>query len=142
VSEPEVNRVVAIDLATSAQTVIRVGTTPGPIAVTPDSGQLWVVNIGSGDASRVDTATNRVTGALRLGSTPSGVAVTPDGSKVWFAVAGEWLFASSTFGEMGRAGDRGPTSATVLANGATGDKPDVCRVARQSPVSRTSGRRP
>jgi YVTN family beta-propeller protein len=53
-------------------TVIPVGSLP--CASAPGAGAMWVTNYGDGTLSRIDPATNRVTGTFPVGTNPCGVA--------------------------------------------------------------------
>jgi YVTN family beta-propeller protein len=53
--------------------------------VTPDGKYVYVTDVGSGNVSVIDTASNAVAATIRVGGGPVGIAVTPDGKYVYVA---------------------------------------------------------
>lgn len=68
--------------------VIKVGSVPKFLAVTPDGSKLLVSNWISYTLSVVDTATGQETAQVKLGRYPRGIAVSPDSSLAYVAVMG------------------------------------------------------
>jgi YVTN family beta-propeller protein len=69
---------------------VAVGAQPFGVAVTPDSGTVYVGNSNQqqsvgGSVSVIAASSNTVTQTITVGNLPFGVAVTPDGSKVYVA---------------------------------------------------------
>lgn len=78
--EPMVRTLIAL-LATTATTIAAAPTTVTPVTVGVQPcaeigafGSVWVANYGSATLSRVDPATNKVTGTVKVGSEPCGLA--------------------------------------------------------------------
>jgi YVTN family beta-propeller protein len=74
--------------------VIRVGSVPKFLAVTPDGRYLLVTNWVSFTMSVVDTATGRELREIKLGRHPRGIAVAPDSSIAYVAVMGSTSIAA------------------------------------------------
>ncbi len=67
-------------------TPIGVGTTPIPIAITPDGKRAYVANYEENSVSVIDTETNAVIGSpIKVGIEPWGIAITPDGKDAYVA---------------------------------------------------------
>ena len=63
--------------------IVKVGSGPIGVAVSPDGGRAYVTNGGSNTVSVIDTSTNKVTATVKVGSSPNGITVIPDGEKVY-----------------------------------------------------------
>lgn len=59
------------------------------LGYSPDSKTLAVVSIASNSVTLIDTATNRVKGAIYVGRSPHEAFFTPDGRELWVTVRGE-----------------------------------------------------
>ena len=59
------------------------------LGYSPDSKTLAVVSIGSNSVTLIDTATNKVKGAVYVGRSPHEAFFTPDGRELWVTVRGE-----------------------------------------------------
>jgi YVTN family beta-propeller protein len=55
------------------------------IAITPNGKTAYVSNFAANMVSRIDTATNTVTGTIPVGNNPVGVAISPDGTRAYVA---------------------------------------------------------
>jgi len=55
----------------------------GPVALSPDGTELYVVNTPGDTLDVIDTATRTVTSRIPVGLDPVSVAVRPDGAEVW-----------------------------------------------------------
>jgi YVTN family beta-propeller protein len=62
-------------LASSSTTVTKITVGQAPCAEIGGFGSVWVANYGSSTLSRVDPATNKVTGTVKVGAEPCGLAV-------------------------------------------------------------------
>lgn len=81
--------VTPITLATrSAGRPIRVGHSPGAIALSPNGGTAYVVNSGSDSVTPIETSTRRRDRAIPVGRDPRGIAVTPDGRTAFVSNSG------------------------------------------------------
>jgi YVTN family beta-propeller protein len=58
---------------------IAVGKLPVDLAVAPDGKTAYVVNLGEGTVTAIDTQTNQAVGSIPVGANPAGIAITPDG---------------------------------------------------------------
>ena len=77
-------RVTPIDLATNtAGAAIPVGSSPSPVAITPDGKTVYVGNAFDGTVTPIDVATNTAGPAIPVGPGPSGIAITPDGGTAY-----------------------------------------------------------
>jgi YVTN family beta-propeller protein len=56
---------------------------PFDVAVTPDGGELWVVNAGSNDLSVIDVASVQLMAHLEVGDNPRGIVLSPDGATAY-----------------------------------------------------------
>jgi YVTN family beta-propeller protein len=56
---------------------------PFDAAVTPDGGELWVVNAASNDLSVVDLATGYLAAHVEVGHNPRGIVLSPDGTTAY-----------------------------------------------------------
>jgi YVTN family beta-propeller protein len=56
---------------------------PFDAAVTPDGGELWVVNAASNDLTVVDLATRKRIAHIEVGDNPRGVVLSPDGTTTY-----------------------------------------------------------
>ncbi|MFB7326361.1 protein kinase [Streptomyces sp. NPDC056190] len=74
----------------SSVSSIRVGNSPGGVAVSPDGRRAYATNyFGPASVSVIDTATNRTVGnPIDVGDKPQGVAVSPDGRRAYTANSG------------------------------------------------------
>jgi YVTN family beta-propeller protein len=80
------NTVSVIDTATNIVTgIVKVGSNPVGVAVSPDGKKAYAVNEGSNSVSVIDMATNNIIATVSVGTNPNGVAVAPDGTKVYVA---------------------------------------------------------
>ncbi|MDQ1253377.1 MAG: hypothetical protein QG646_2544 [Euryarchaeota archaeon] len=78
------NTVFLIDTATNAVAgIVKVGSNPVGVAVSPDGTKAYVANYYGKTVSVIDTATNTVTANVNVGNSPNGIAVNPDGTKVY-----------------------------------------------------------
>ena len=68
--------------------VIRVGSIPKYLAVTPDSKTLLVTNWTSGDISIINTEKGKEIKRLKLGRYPRGIAISPKGEVAYIAIMG------------------------------------------------------
>ncbi len=59
------------------------------LGFSPDHRTLAVVSIGSNGVTLIDTATNKVKGAVYVGRSPHEAFFTPNGRELWIAVRGE-----------------------------------------------------
>ncbi|HKP02700.1 MAG TPA: YncE family protein [Chthoniobacterales bacterium] len=59
------------------------------LGYSPDSKTLAVVSVGSNSVTLIDTATNKVKGAVYLGRSPHEAFFTPNGRELWITVRGE-----------------------------------------------------
>jgi YVTN family beta-propeller protein len=66
--------------------VVKVGSVPKYVAVTPDDRWVLVSNWAGKDLSVVDTATNQEVRRLKIGPHPRGIVVDPQGCKAYIAV--------------------------------------------------------
>lgn len=58
---------------------------PFDLTFSPDGQRLYVVNLGSGDVSVIDLATQRRVAHVEVGDGPRGIVLTPDGRKAYVA---------------------------------------------------------
>ncbi|MFB7114183.1 serine/threonine-protein kinase, partial [Streptomyces sp. NPDC056291] len=74
----------------SSVSSIRVGNSPGGVAVSPDGRRAYATNyFGPASVSVIDTAANRTVGnPIDVGDKPQGVAVSPDGRRAYTANSG------------------------------------------------------
>jgi len=56
---------------------------PFDAAVTPDGGELWVVNAASNDVTVLDLATRRLAAHVEVGENPRGIVISNDGSTAY-----------------------------------------------------------
>ncbi|MFI5287671.1 MAG: PKD domain-containing protein [Candidatus Dormibacteria bacterium] len=78
------NSVTPIDTATNtAGTAIAVGTSPGPIAITPDGKTAYVVEYQSNSVLPITLATNTPGTPIAVGTFPAGIAIAPDGKMAY-----------------------------------------------------------
>jgi YVTN family beta-propeller protein len=56
---------------------------PFDAALTPDGGELWVVNAASNDLSVIDLADRRLAAHIEVGHNPRGIVLSPDGSMAY-----------------------------------------------------------
>jgi YVTN family beta-propeller protein len=59
------------------------------LGYSPDSKTLAVVSVASNSVTLIDTATNKVKGAIYVGRSPHEAFFTPDGRELWVTVRGE-----------------------------------------------------
>ena len=133
-----------VDLATgtagapiSAINSVSLGTAPDAIAISPNGGDAFVTNAGSGTVSQV-TLTNDVATAIttgQAGTDPLGVAVTPDGTGVYIADG-----VPTTVGTTTPPGTVSvlttPTTAEQPASIAVGEGPDAIAITPdQAPIA-------
>jgi len=59
------------------------------LGYSPDSKTLAVVSVGSNSVTLIDTATNKIKGAVYLGRSPHEPFFTPNGRELWVTVRGE-----------------------------------------------------
>jgi YVTN family beta-propeller protein len=115
-----VYRIPAETLAIDA--VIRVGSVPKYLAVTPDDRYLVVSNWCSFDLSIIDLATQREVARVEVGRHPRGIAITPDSRLAYVAVMGGGRIAVidlTTFAEVGSIPTgRGPRHLVMAPDGA------------------------
>ncbi|MFB3827039.1 MAG: YncE family protein [Bryobacteraceae bacterium] len=78
VSNTDSGTVAAVDLATSAATLIPTAARPQGAVLAPD-GRLFVVNTGAARITIIDTASLKVTGSIATGNGPGRIALTPNG---------------------------------------------------------------
>jgi YVTN family beta-propeller protein len=64
-------------------TVLRGGTDPEQVALSPDGTRLYVANEDADTASILDVATGEILAALPVGGEPEGVTISPDGQFVY-----------------------------------------------------------
>jgi YVTN family beta-propeller protein len=78
------------EATTPSVSSIRVGNSPGGVAVSPDGRRAYATNyFDPASVSVIDTATNRTVGKpIPVGSKPQGVAVSPDGRRAYVANSG------------------------------------------------------
>lgn len=78
------NTVSVIDMDTNAIVTTITGIdSPTRIAVSPDSGRIYVTDSGSNEVTVIDTATNTKMAAIPVGKTPFGIALSPDGKTAY-----------------------------------------------------------
>lgn len=95
-------RVFVLDTATNTvSATILVGRGPGPIAVTPDGSQVYVVNQADRTVSVIDTASNTVVGGpipvASQSSFAGGLVFTPDGGHAYVGGFGITVIDTSNF---------------------------------------------
>jgi YVTN family beta-propeller protein len=56
---------------------------PFDAVVTPDGGELWVVNAASNDLSVIDLSANRLAAHIEVGHNPRGIVLSPDGATAY-----------------------------------------------------------
>ena len=56
---------------------------PFDAAVTPDGGELWVVNAASNDVSVIDLVSRQLVAHIEVGDNPRGIVLSPDGSTAY-----------------------------------------------------------
>jgi YVTN family beta-propeller protein len=82
------NKVTAIDATTSkVMATIRVGSRPGPVAVTPDGKTAYVAT--SRGVVPVDTATNTAGPVIRDAKGAGAIAITPDGKTAYICAGNQ-----------------------------------------------------
>ena len=86
------------------------GVGDGPISLAFDGESIWVANAWAGTVSKIDPATNTVSGTVTVGSYPDAVAF--DGASIW--VANE---SSDTLSKIN------PLTMAVVATVTVGDAP-------------------
>ena len=59
------------------------------LGYSPDSKALAVVSVGSNSVTLIDTATNKIKGAVYVGRSPHEAFFTPNGRELWVTVRGE-----------------------------------------------------
>ena len=75
-----------IDTSNDAVTaVVRVGTDPYGIAISPDGKKVYVTDLKANNVLVIDTATGTLIDSVPVETSPVGIAVTPDGKKVYVA---------------------------------------------------------
>lgn len=103
--------------------LLRVGSVPKFLAVTPDDRYLLVSNWCGFDVSVLDVATGEEVTRVDVGRHPRGIAVTPDASLAYIAVMGSRDLAMidlSTFGvEYMRDVGSGPRHLVMSPDGTT-----------------------
>lgn len=78
------NTVSVIDTATNTVTgIVKVGSNPVGVAVSPNGKKAYVANYYGKTVSVIDTETNTITANVNVGNKPDGIAVSPDGTKVY-----------------------------------------------------------
>ncbi len=77
----------------SIENVIKVGSVPKFIAVTPDSRTVLVSNWCSWDVSIIDAATEKTVRSVYLGRYPRGLAISSDSRRAYIAVMGSYDIA-------------------------------------------------
>lgn len=102
---------------------LRVGKTPGHLALKPDGGELFVTNFGSDSISEIATGTNEVGGTYSIGTQPSQGLVSEDNASLWVSDFGG--DAVSLY-----AIDEGRMSMSVH----TGSQPDAMALSRDQPL--------
>lgn len=65
---------------------VPVGSAPGAIAHSPDTGKVFVGNTGSGTVSVIDEATGEVFRTVAVGPAPHGIAINPATARVYVAL--------------------------------------------------------
>jgi YVTN family beta-propeller protein len=76
--------VTPVNVATNkAGKTIKVGASPGVIAITPGSRFGYVANNGSGTVTAIRVATNTALRPIKVRIPPAAIAITPDGKTVW-----------------------------------------------------------
>jgi YVTN family beta-propeller protein len=63
--------------------MIRVGTSPQRVVITPDRTKLLITNAGDNTVSILDTATHQIIAAVPVGNHPLGIAILPDGTQAY-----------------------------------------------------------
>ena len=102
---------------------LRVGKTPGHLALKPDSGELFVSNFGSDSISEISTFTNEVGGTYPIGTHPSQGLVADDNSSLWVSDFGADSVSLYSIDE-GR----------MVSSVHTGSQPDAMALSPQQPV--------
>jgi YVTN family beta-propeller protein len=82
-------KVYPLDTATNTVgTAIPVGSSPWPIAITPDGATAYVANSASNNVTPIDTSTNTPGAPIAVGSGPQSIAITPDGTTAYVGNSG------------------------------------------------------
>jgi YVTN family beta-propeller protein len=82
-------KVYPLDTATNTVgTAIPVGSSPWPIAITPDGATAYVANSASNNVTPIDTSTNTPGTPIAVGSGPQSIAITPDGTTAYVGQRG------------------------------------------------------
>jgi YVTN family beta-propeller protein len=102
---------------------LRVGKTPGHLALKPDSGELFVSNFGSDSISEISTFTNEVGGTYPIGTQPAQGLVGDDNSSLWVSDFGADSVSLYSIDE-GR----------MVSSVHTGSQPDAMALSPQQPV--------
>lgn len=63
--------------------IVKVGSNPNGVAISPDGEKVYVTNEYSNTVSVINTNTNEVSATVKVGNNPTGVAITPDGTEVY-----------------------------------------------------------
>ncbi|MGD8968696.1 MAG: hypothetical protein PVI07_14395, partial [Anaerolineae bacterium] len=79
-----------VDLVTQEHLAIDLGTRDPPgvglpfdVAITPDGGELWILNAASNDVSVIDLSNNQLVAHVEVGDNPRGIVLSPDGSAAY-----------------------------------------------------------
>ncbi|MBV9272015.1 MAG: glycoside hydrolase family 92 protein, partial [Candidatus Eremiobacteraeota bacterium] len=73
---------------------IRVGKSPGGLALSSDGMRLYTTNQNSNDVSVVDTQAQKTVATIAVGKVPAGIQLTHDGKHLWFANYGDGTLQS------------------------------------------------
>lgn len=86
------DKVDVVDLSAASaherSTLVRVGTFPDAVAVSPDGATAYVTNYASDTLTPIDVATGRALPPIPAGPGPAGVAIAPDGATAYVTDAG------------------------------------------------------
>jgi YVTN family beta-propeller protein len=84
------NTVSVVDTS-SGRTIATIPVAAGPhgMAISQDSGTVYVAGDGSSSLDVIDTASDRVTKTIEVGKKPNGITLTPDGKLLLVTVYGE-----------------------------------------------------
>ena len=69
-------------------TLLDVGSQPSHLAVKPDNGEVFAMNLGSDSVSEISATTNEVGSTYPIGNRPTHGLVSQDGSALWVAAPG------------------------------------------------------
>ncbi len=122
VTNPDLDKVTAVNLNTLQTTSITVGNTPMNVTINPLGTRAYVTNFNSHTVSVIDlvptsTTYNKVINTIPVGIQPYGIVVTPSGKRVYVA--------DYYSGDLSMI-DEDPSSGGfdhVIANVSTGTKP-------------------